>query len=103
MILSDLCYNYQDGIVEKYNAFFSYQKEAIMACRIGMTTNPGERKRHWESEHSNLSNWQILGRYKTKSEAQKAETAFANQQNCVSSPGGAGAEQDDWVVYKFEY
>ena len=74
-----------------------------MACRVGMTTNPGERKRHWEGECPTLRNWTILGRYSTKSEAQQAETMFAQQHGCVSAAGGGGNENDDWVVYKFDY
>ena len=74
-----------------------------MACRVGMTTNPGERKRHWEGEYPTLRNWTILGRYKTKSEAQRAETTLAQQHGCVSAPGGSGDENDNWVVYKFDY
>ena len=73
-----------------------------MACRVGITTNPGERRRHWESEHPTLRNWEILGRYKTKSDAQEAETKFAAHYGCHSSPGGADAS-GDWVVYKFDY
>lgn len=74
-----------------------------MACRIGMTTNPGERKRYWEGQHSTLSNWTILGRYRTKTEAQQAENQFASTYGCVASPGGDGQEYADWVVYKFDY
>ena len=74
-----------------------------MACRIGITTNPGERRRYWESQHPNLSKWQILERHTTKSDAQAAETRLAEEHKCVAHPGGDGDEHDDWVVYKFEY
>ena len=74
-----------------------------MACRVGMTTNPGERKRYWESQHPRLYGWEILGRYKTKTDAQKYENFHARQFGCVSSPGGDGPEWADWVVYKFNY
>ena len=74
-----------------------------MACRIGMTTNPGERKRHWEGEYPALCNWMILGRYKTRSEALQAEITLAQQHGCVSVSDGDGDENDDWVVYKFDY
>ncbi|WP_424947548.1 hypothetical protein [Candidatus Spongiihabitans sp.] len=40
-----------------------------MACRIGMTTNPGERKRYWEGQHPTLRNWRILSRHRTRSVA----------------------------------
>ena len=74
-----------------------------MACRIGITTNPGERRRYWESQHPNLQNWQILSRHKTKSAAQSAETQLAKQHGCESHPGGDAPENADWCVYKFDY
>jgi len=57
-----------------------------MACRIGITTNPGKRRRDWEGEYSNLRNWQILERHRTKSAAQQAETRLARQHGCVAEP-----------------
>ncbi len=74
-----------------------------MACRIGITTNPSERRRAWEREHPRLYGWEILGRYSTKSAAQAAEYRLAAQHGCESSPGGAGQENDNWRVYKFHY
>ena len=74
-----------------------------MACRVGMTTNPGERKRFWEGKHPNLYNWEILGRYSSKSAAQAAETSFANRHGCVSGAGGEGPENAKWCVYRFYY
>lgn len=74
-----------------------------MGCRVGMTQNEQERKSHWESRYPSLSGWQILGRFATKTEAQQAETRFAAQYGCDSSPGGDGPEHGNWVVYKFQY
>ena len=74
-----------------------------MACRVGMTTNPGRRKREWEREHPTLRNWTILGRYKTKTKAQQVEKMLAKRHGCVFYPGGDGDENDNWVVYKFDY
>jgi len=74
-----------------------------MACRIGITTNPGERKRYWEGQHRNLRNWTILSRHRTKTAAQAAETLEARRRRCQASPGGAGPEQGNWAVYYFEY
>lgn len=74
-----------------------------MACRIGITTNPGERKRYWEEKHPTLRNWQILERHKTKTAAQAAETRLAAQHGCEAHPGGDGPENADWAVYKFDY
>ena len=74
-----------------------------MACRVGMTTNPGERKRYWESKHPNMYNWEILERHKSKSAAQAAEDRIARQYGCVSAAGGDGPESGDWVIYRFQY
>lgn len=74
-----------------------------MACRVGITTNPGERRRYWESQHSTLRNWRIVSRHKTKQEAQQKENELARSCGCVASPGGAGPEHADWCVYVFDY
>ncbi len=74
-----------------------------MACRIGITTNPGERKRYWEGQHPSLRNWNVLERHGTKTAAQAAETRLARVHDCKASPGGAGPENASWVVYKFDY
>lgn len=74
-----------------------------MACRVGITTNPGRRKREWESEYPTLRNWRIVSRHKTKSAAQAAEDRFADSYGCDASPGGAGPEHANWCVYVFEY
>ncbi len=74
-----------------------------MACRVGMTTDPEERKRYWKSKYPNLYDWDILGHYSSKSEAQAAETQFASEYKCISFPGGDGPESADWTVYRFKY
>ena len=76
-----------------------------MACRIGMTTNVEERKQHWQSMHSTLYGWKVLGTYNSKAEAQQAENKFARQHDCIASPGGGSDEYDyaTWYVYKFDY
>lgn len=74
-----------------------------MACRIGMTTDPDERKRYWESKIPSMFGWKIFGHYQSKTEAQNAETDLAHQYGCVAFPGGGGPEIADWVVYGFQY
>jgi len=74
-----------------------------MACRIGITTNPGERKRYWQGQHPTLRNWRILERHSSKSAAQNAEYRLSKKDGCIASAGGDGPEYTDWVVYKFEY
>lgn len=73
-----------------------------MSCRIGMT-DVEERKQYWKSKHPDLRDWEILGEYETKSEAQKAETEFAERDRCISYPGGDGKEGATWYVYKFRF
>ena len=74
-----------------------------MPCQIGITMNPARRKQEWLHERPTLRNWQILGVFLSKSDAQKAETLLAAQQGCESSPGGTGEENAFWSVYKFDF
>ena len=74
-----------------------------MACRIGITTDPQERKRFWQRQHRFVRNWQIISTHRTKTAAQRQERALAARYGCVSHPGGAGPERATWYVYYFEY
>ena len=74
-----------------------------MACRVGMTTDPEERRKHWEGQHPTLRNWTILSRHSTKTAAQAAETREAKDRGCVSGSGGGGPEVAQWSVYYFTY
>ena len=74
-----------------------------MACRVGITQNPQERRLYWSTQHPSLRNWQLLGQYNTKSAAQRAEEHEARVRGCVAHPGGAGPEYSTWHVYYFEY
>ena len=73
-----------------------------MACRIGISMTPDERRAHWERQCLNLRNWQIRGPY-TKSVAQQQETSEAARLGCSASPGGPGPENANWYVYFFEH
>ena len=74
-----------------------------MGCRIGITTNPGARRRHWESQYPTLRNWRIVSRHESKSEAQREENRLARLYGCEAHPGGDGPERAKWCVYMFEY
>ena len=74
-----------------------------MPCRVGMTTDPSERRRHWESRHSTLRNWQIVARNLTYAEALRREESVADTYGCVRAPGGRRVEGRDYVVYRFDY
>ena len=74
-----------------------------MACRVGITTDLERRRREWLEEHPNLENWELLGTYSSKTEAQKAETEYAKEYVCEAHTGGSGPEYATWYVYKFDY
>ena len=74
-----------------------------MPCRVGITTDPEERRRHWQSQHPTLRNWQILSTHPTKAAAQNRENEEARRRGCQASPGGAGPENAIWSVYYFDY
>ena len=48
-----------------------------MACRVGITTDPEERKRYWQSRYRSLRNLRIVGQYNSKTKAQQEETRLA--------------------------
>ena len=74
-----------------------------MACRVGITTRPDERKQYWKRQHPKLRNWRIINWYGTKTAAQERESLEAERLGCVSHPGGSGDEHAKWYVYHFEY
>ena len=74
-----------------------------MRCRIGITTNPDERRAYWRSQHRTLNNWTILGAYPTRSQAQRAETMEAARRGCEAHQGGGGPEVATWYLYYFTY
>lgn len=65
--------------------------------------NPDRRRREWKRVHPTLSNWKVLGRYNSKSEAQTQENFLAQQYGCEASPGGDGEKVAKWYVYYFEF
>jgi hypothetical protein len=71
-----------------------------------MTTNLETRKAYWESVYWNLRDWQILaGPFRSKAEAQLAETQLANRHGCEHSSGGddPGFPNAVWYVYGFNH
>ena len=74
-----------------------------MPCRIGMTTNPGERRRHWEGRHPTLRDWQILQRNLTYSQALREEERLAKQYGCHQAGGGQYVAGVNYVIYRFDY
>ncbi len=74
-----------------------------MGCRIGITTDPQERRREWQSRYPSLRNWLILGTHFYRASAQLQEDRHAGRFGCEAHPGGRGAEIAKWYVYHFEY
>ena len=73
-----------------------------MPCRVGMTTDPESRRASWENKVVGLTNWRILGKYRSREEAQASETRYASRYGCQASPGGPDAT-GTWYVYRFDY
>lgn len=73
-----------------------------MPCRVGITTNPDERKRYWQNRVVGFSNWRILGTYQSKQQAQEHENRYAHATGCIAHAGGPDVP-GKWHVYTFRY
>ena len=75
-----------------------------MPCRVGITTNPKERKQYWESQCAGFRYWTCTGPYSRK-RAQEKETQMAKTHGCHAHPGGAKPDDGSvsWYVYHFTY
>ena len=73
-----------------------------MPCRLGITTDPGEKQKYWQNQVVGLSYWQILTSYENRSEARAYETQFAKIHGCQASPDGDDAS-GTLYIYHFEY
>jgi hypothetical protein len=77
-----------------------------MACRIGITTRPDERRKEWETRCKCFKNWQILAGPLSREEAQNRETLLALIHGCDAHHGGNEPDNifnDQWYVYKFDH
>lgn len=74
-----------------------------MPCQVGMTTNPEERKKQWKSKYKSLTNWEILYKCSSKSDAQDKEIKVAKARRCDYGPGGSGPDYATWYVYYFTH
>jgi hypothetical protein len=74
-----------------------------MGCRVGITTDPERRQSEWETVYKNLRQWQILGTYAKREDAQALETKTAEEHGCEASPGGNEPDNPNvqWSVYHF--
>lgn len=73
-----------------------------MPCRVGITTRPEERKAEWERQVAGMHNWEIIGQYSSKEQAQAHEDRKAQAHVCQASHGGDGSA-GTWYVYHFKY
>ena len=72
-----------------------------MACQIGITTNPTQRKQEWQNTYPRLHGWEVLEQHASKTAAQAAETRLARAHGCNAQAGGSGPEYATWHVYRF--
>ena len=75
-----------------------------MACRVGMTTNPEERRQYWQRRYPyTFRNWVVLARNLTYDVAASTEDAVARRDGCAAEPGGPRIPGNVWSVYRFEH
>ena len=91
-----------------YSDFFKKKVfDTPVSCRIGMTQDLERREKKWvndyKKEGKTVISWKMIGTYESKSDAQEAETREAKIHNCFSYPGGQGAENATWYLYKLEW
>ncbi len=88
-----------------YTSMFQKIEVNTMACRVGITTRPEERKSEWEREYRNFRNWKIIGPFEDRKRAQQVETNVAKTHGCEAHPGGRDPDSTNgpWSVYQFEY
>ncbi|MGD8898364.1 MAG: hypothetical protein PVJ73_20210 [Acidobacteriota bacterium] len=73
-----------------------------MACRAGITTRPTERKNEWLEYYPAMRNWQLVGPFATRGEAQRWED---EQEACLRSLGKSYSETTGvpWWGFRFDY
>lgn len=83
-----------------------------MPCRLGITTDPEERRIYWQNQAIGFADWQILNSFRSKAAAKEYETGYALRNGCEAALGdsdatGTGREYEVqynwWYVYHFDY
>lgn len=76
-----------------------------MGCRVGITTNPEDRKQDWERKYPNLKGWEILASYSYRPLAEAREEDEAGRRGCDTHQGGREPDREgaQWFVYHFEF
>lgn len=73
-----------------------------MPCRVGITTDPEERKAYWRNRVVGFSNWRILKTFRSRRRAQQYERRYAEKHGCKAYAGGRETP-GRWHVYRFNY
>ena len=81
-----------------------------MPCRVGITTDPEQRKMYWAGRVAGFKNWQTHGWHWDKKDAQAEEdylvencSAFEDRGTCHGKAGGGSPRENGWTVYSFDY
>ena len=81
-----------------------------MPCRVGITTNPQQRRVQWEGRVVGLKNWRTHGSHLSKEDAQDEEDRLVYDCNsngsrgtCHGRAGGGDPKGQGWTVYSFDY
>ena len=74
-----------------------------MIRRIGMTTNPKEKKRYWKSKYPKLRGWKILLTFFSELAAEYVGETPVATQGKEASLRRKRQQKILWYVYKFEY
>ena len=56
-----------------------------MPRRVGITTDPDTRRAYWQNQVVGFTNWRILSRFRSRTEAQAYETRYARRYGCQAS------------------
>ena len=70
-----------------------------MACRVGMSTDPQERIRHWKAKEGHTQG-SVLASGLSYDQALAREKSEATKGGCHQSGGGPRNGLSNWSVYK---
>jgi hypothetical protein len=73
-----------------------------MPCRVGITTDPEDKKAFWRTECLGFAHWRVLAKFATRKKARDYEMTFAKEHCCTAEPGGLDVD-GSWYVYQFEF
>ncbi len=74
-----------------------------MRKRVGITTDPEQRRKDWEKEYPTLRDWNIVKRELTYEEAQALENVYKSTKEYEGHEGGPPKAGRVYSVYTFSY